>query len=51
MMWVRQEDLREDSLDDGHVADMQDWERLHRKYTPLYSIAISLTCQFTGNPI
>ncbi|EIE26240.1 hypothetical protein COCSUDRAFT_83615 [Coccomyxa subellipsoidea C-169] len=31
MMWVRQEDLRKDSLDDGHVADMQDWERLHRK--------------------
>ena len=32
MMWVREEDLQEGSLDDGHVAEMQDWERLHRKY-------------------
>lgn len=37
MMWVREEDLQEGSLDDGHVAEMQNWERLHRKYTPLLS--------------
>ncbi|KAK9915696.1 hypothetical protein WJX75_002780 [Coccomyxa subellipsoidea] len=31
MMWVREEDLQEGSLDDGHVAEMQNWERLHRR--------------------
>lgn len=31
MMWVREEDVHEGSLDDSHVEEMQIWGRLHKK--------------------
>ncbi|CAL8470267.1 g9809 [Coccomyxa elongata] len=31
MMWVREEDVQEGSLDDSHVEEMQIWGRLHKK--------------------
>lgn len=31
MSWVREEDVQEGVLDEGHIAEMQAWGRLHRK--------------------
>lgn len=48
MMWVREEDVQEGSLDDSHVEEMQIWGRLHKKCVWLPSPFRSASCSLSA---